>query len=119
MTEDRDFKRRVRQRAEATGRSYQATRRSMQGAEETDLPPSGYELHALAVRWLNTHWHGNRTCIVCKADDLAIGHTLVRTQRLSAEDDPADYLPVLCLTCGHTHLFDFAVVTGPPRGSLG
>src|SRR3954454_24841961 len=115
MTKDRDFKRHVRQRAEAAGLSYQATRQSMPGEERTDQRPAGRELHSLAVRWLNTHWRGDRTCIVCRADDLAIGHTLVRTQRSSGEHDAAEYLPVLCLTCGHTHLFDYAVVTGPPR----
>jgi hypothetical protein len=119
MTEDRDFKRRVRERAAKTGRSYQATRRSLQGGHDIAVdPPTGHELHALAVRWLNTHWKGERTCVVCGADDLAIGVDVIRAPSSSDDHDATQYLRVLCLTCGHTHLFDLAVVTGPPRPKL-
>jgi hypothetical protein len=122
MTEDRDFKRRVRERAARTGRSYQATKRSLEEGAATAPggAPSGHELHRLAVGWLNTHWRAReRTCLVCGADDLAIGVDTLRAESASGDHDGAEYLPVLCLTCGHTHLFDLSVVLGPPRGTLG
>ena len=119
MTEDRDFKRRVRERAAKTGRSYQATRRSLEGQPAPgDEALSGQALHAAGVRWLNRHWKGDRACVVCGADDLAVGVAVLRVQRASDAHEAAEYLPVLCLTCGHTHLFDLAVVTGPPREPL-
>jgi hypothetical protein len=116
VTEDRDFKRRVRQRAAQTGQSYQAARRSLRDDAGEGL--SGAKLHALAVKWLNQHWHSDRTCVVCGADDLAVGTDLIETHTTAGgtESPPPIYVPILCLTCGHTHLFDMFVVMGTPRG---
>ena len=69
-------------------------------------------------QWLNRHWKGSKMCPICSTNNWHLGELVVELQpfqQMMPGGSVVPLVPLTCLTCGHTLLFN-ALLAGLVEG---